>query len=134
MVDRDHRAFRFCHRLAIGIPAFMPTTPGVTYANYSRIEEGMTREQVEGLLGEPNAPKMLGMYTTGVGPRDPHAPATSLYWRTDDGDEVEAGFDHDGHVVLAAWNTLQDDRTAFEKLRDRLPWLRREPPPPMQTK
>ena len=37
---------------AVAIPALRQDGPGVTKANFDRIEDGMTREDVEAILGE----------------------------------------------------------------------------------
>jgi SmpA / OmlA family len=39
--------------VAVAIPALQPPGPGVTKANFDRIQDGMTRDEVEGILGEP---------------------------------------------------------------------------------
>ena len=110
--------FAFAVALAIAIPILLPPTPGITYANYSRIEHGMTREQVQLLLGEP-------MFI-----RD----ETHWFW-TRDGNIVRImiRFDERGLVTTITWNGVDDERTAFDKVRDRLPWIAREPPGPMHT-
>ena len=40
--------------IAICVPVLVPPAPGVTYANFSRIETGMTRDEVAALLGKPD--------------------------------------------------------------------------------
>ena len=103
--------------VAIGIPLFTPPTPGVTYANYSRLEKGMSREQVKAILGEPSvAPK--------------NAP---YFWENESGDMVWIVHEH-GLVKAALWNGMPDHRTALEKLRDRFPLLTCDPPPPLITR
>src|SRR5262245_44593934 len=101
---------------AIGILLIIPPTPEVTYANYSRIEIGMTRGQVEALLGEPD--------------RDFHDARRQglLKWETPAGDIVTIDFDDADRVFLASWNYATDTRTSLEKLRDRVPWLAKVPP------
>jgi hypothetical protein len=42
-----------CVCLTLGVLALLPPRPGVTEANVERIEDGMTREEVEALLGGP---------------------------------------------------------------------------------
>jgi hypothetical protein len=40
--------------LTLGALAMLPERPGVTKANFDRIKNGMTRVEVEGILGEPS--------------------------------------------------------------------------------
>jgi hypothetical protein len=41
-----------CVGFAIGIAAMMPSRPGVTKANFDRIQVGMSKEEVMAILGE----------------------------------------------------------------------------------
>src|SRR5262249_16416985 len=103
-----------------------------TYANYSRIENGMTREQVEALLGPPNsaADLYVGLRTERLLPADVEDPNPNwLFWRTEDGARVEVLFDENARADTAMWNAWPDERNSLEKLRDRLPWIARNPPP-----
>jgi outer membrane protein assembly factor BamE (lipoprotein component of BamABCDE complex) len=92
----------FAVLLAIGIPAFMPLTPGVTYANYSRLEKGMTRDEVETVLGKPTQIVCK----------------TRSAWKHAS-DSIWVDFDKDGRVRASAWNDRRDTRTSLQKLRDR---------------
>src|SRR5438045_683724 len=56
-----------------------PGGPGVTKANFDRIEEGMTLQAVEQILGRP------GQYTWG-----------GYHWEADDGATVFVVYDFDG--------------------------------------
>jgi outer membrane protein assembly factor BamE (lipoprotein component of BamABCDE complex) len=96
--------------LVFAIPALVPPTPGITYANYSRIEKGMSRAEVEALLGKPKE-------------------KSSIIWENADDDLVTVVFDRNGKVESAAWNHWPDDRNALQKLMDRLPWFQKPPPP-----
>ena len=109
--------------LAIGIPAFLPPTPGVTYANYSRVEKGMTRAEVEALLGKPDKVEAL------LGKPDMVAAPTRWSWDSADADHLWINFDENGRVEHSAWNATPEDRTALDRLRDRVPFLARKPPP-----
>jgi outer membrane protein assembly factor BamE (lipoprotein component of BamABCDE complex) len=93
--------------MVIALPVLLPPTPGVTYANYSRIEKGMTREEVVAILGRPNL----------WDDKDTWA------WRGDEEDEIHVDVDRTGRVDWLAWNELGDDRTTWEKLRDRMPLI-----------
>jgi hypothetical protein len=42
-----------CAGLAILVPALWPEPPGVTYANFNRVEIGMSQAEVEAILGGP---------------------------------------------------------------------------------
>jgi SmpA / OmlA family len=99
--------------VAIGVPLLLPPTPGVTYANYSRLEKGMTREQVHELLGEPNVPSNIG----------------ADVWENDTGDSVLILYGENGHLDRLGWNGNEEYRTTFEKFRDRLPLLALAAPP-----
>jgi outer membrane protein assembly factor BamE (lipoprotein component of BamABCDE complex) len=46
-------ALAACVGILIGVLAMLPASPGVTKANFDRVEEGMTREEVNAILGEP---------------------------------------------------------------------------------
>jgi outer membrane protein assembly factor BamE (lipoprotein component of BamABCDE complex) len=39
--------------LTLGVLAMLPPPPGVTKANFDRIQEGMTRAEVEEIFGKP---------------------------------------------------------------------------------
>jgi len=115
--------------LAIAIPALVPPTPGVTYANYSRIEAGMTRAQVEALLGKPNSNERFVFFGFGgvlrtIDTND----ASWVHWQSKAGDQLSIDFDTNDCVRATTWNGWEDDRTDLEKLRDRLPWRAKRPP------
>jgi hypothetical protein len=115
--------------LAISIPAFLPPTPGVTYGNFSRIDAGMTRAEVEALLGPPTAAGLKGDFVAADGGE---RPVDWCYWRGRNSDkQCQVFFDKNGRVLQANWNGLRDDRNALEKLRDRLPLIAKDPPAPM---
>ena len=111
--------FALAIALAIAIAALLPPTPGVTYANFSRLEKGMAREQVEALLGESNLD--VAEFEHLLFPRRDVAGGHSLYWCGDGGDTLTIRFDEQSHVLDTTWNGWQDDRNDLEKLRDRLP-------------
>jgi outer membrane protein assembly factor BamE (lipoprotein component of BamABCDE complex) len=103
--------------LALVIMLLLPPTPGVTYANYSRIEKGMTHDDVVALLGSTS---MEGVEFRPM-----------LMWQAPDHNEIWIDFDRDGRVVRSVWNGIAEERSALERLRDRLPFVARKPPPPM---
>jgi hypothetical protein len=94
-----------CIGLALVIPALRPPRPGVTKENFDRIEIGMTRADVEAILGEPNIWPPV--------------------WESDLGDEAQIEFDHQFRVKEKHWDEWPDDRTVYEKLLDQLPWRER---------
>src|SRR5262245_7209905 len=95
--------FLFAAASAVGVVALLPPTPGITYANYSRIETGMTREQVELLLGQPNLDDGEFRNLFFPFPGVPHGQAS--FWRGDERDIVAIAFDPDNDFVAAmSWN------------------------------
>lgn len=106
--------------VGVAIPMLMPLSPGVTYRNYSRLEKGMTKNEVEAILGPPSndRPTLIGR---GTG-------RTSISW----GDEVDIVwiyFDEGGRANAATWNGILETRSGWQKLMDRVPWLAKDPPP-----
>jgi hypothetical protein len=63
--------------------AMLPPRPGVTIANFDRIEEGMTRAEVEALLGEPRVIN------------GPAGHAIWIDWVSDEGRIIATRFDND---------------------------------------
>src|SRR5262245_1951927 len=98
--------------LAVLIPALMPPAPGVTYANYGRLEKGMTRDEAAAILGRPNLQNN----------------ADGMAWRNDDEDTVIIEFDKSDRVKWFAWNDWPEERTLWQKLRDRVPMFAKPPP------
>src|SRR5438552_2519853 len=73
--------------------------PGVTKADFDRIEEGMTLQEVEQILGKP------GTYTWG-----------GFYWHFDDGAGAFVVFDFNG--ASAGHKTWQDStESPLDKIR-----------------
>jgi hypothetical protein len=84
--------------VTLGVLAMLPPRPGVTKANFDRIEKGMTLSEVEQLLGRP------GTYTWG-----------GYYWRADGATAlVEFNFNGDS----AGQKSWQDSReSTLDKIR-----------------
>src|SRR6476469_2144423 len=94
----------------IVIPALWPPTPGVTYANFSRIEMGMPREQVESLLGKSNGERGDDWPPFGVRALNETGWAS---WQHGD-DFASVHFDDKDRVTIMTWNGWSDERTAWE--------------------
>src|SRR5262245_4700416 len=90
----------FAVGVAMTLVLIWPPTPGPTYANYSRIEKGMTRQQVRALMGEPSFEPQNNLDEFG----------------NKNGDIIQIYYDDEGHVAMLLWNLVWDDRTALEKL------------------
>jgi hypothetical protein len=81
--------------VVFGVLAMLPARPGVTKANFDRIEVGMATTDVENLFGVAGDAIAFG------NPPRPRDQAYSLYW-----------FANDGSV---AWVRFADDRTTDKK-------------------
>ena len=97
--------------LAILIPSLETPAQGISYANYSLIEKGMTRDEIVELLGSPNLQDEVD----------------GCAWQSDDGDIVESN-----SIIRAAPLVRGNDlgRTHAVAKRDRVPLLAKPPPPP----
>src|SRR5262245_54503302 len=93
-----------------GVFFLTPPAPGVTYANFSRLEQGMTRSQVEACLGKPN--EGPGSQIGPMGEPDRFAvlnePGWSN-WQNEAGDFVSVKFDGDDRANVMTWNGWTDD-------------------------
>jgi hypothetical protein len=70
--------------VVLGVLAMLPAQPGVTKANFDRIEIGMFSDEVELILGEPMQPHMRELNTND---RD--------IWRDSDGSTVRIDYFRD---------------------------------------
>ena len=96
------------------VVAMLPPSPGVTRANFDRIEKGMTRAQVEAILGQ-KADGRMGVWDQ-----------LATTWTNDTArEQISIGFDEND---LVEWTvvTFTDDRTLYQEFRDWLPWWRPE--------
>jgi len=106
-----------CIGVALGTFALLPPRPGVTKANFDRIEIGMTEAQLEALLGRKSAQSidvekiMRALYRDS---KERHFIWTGVY-----GTAV-IRIDEDERVVAPQWQ----DRgpTLFQRLRSLLPF------------
>lgn len=96
--------------VALAVFAMLPTHPGVTKANFDRIEKGMTRAEVEAVLGIESTP-LLEIRKW--------LPSTSgEVWHHADGSSATIMFDN-GRVYIMHWSE------STESLTDKLHrWLR----------
>lgn len=74
--------------------------PGVTKANFDRIDNGMTLQEVEQILGRP------GTYTWG-----------GYYWSADDGASAFVGFNFDGDSAGPKTWADSTESTLLDKIR-----------------
>ena len=98
--------------VTLGVLAMLPPKPGITKENFDRIENGMAFEDVNAIFGQQPDPWQSGVRANGW---------KQHLWKSNDGDFAIIAFDENG-AVEKHWLGQRDDRTAFEKLLDRLPW------------
>jgi len=99
-----------CVCLTLAVLALLPPRPGVTPANIERIEDGMTRAEVETILGGPG--ESLGSYLA----RYPTSPliirggtkyrGATVWHHPHDGTYVTVYFDRDNRVVRKDWGNF----------------------------
>ncbi len=92
--------------LAAAIPALQPPQPGVMKANFDRIENGMTVDEVEGLFGGPT-------WSCRIRGNLDMAPVTSV-WTGHDGATADISF-FKGVVSEKRWT--KSTETISDKLR-----------------
>lgn len=81
-----------CAGLTAGIPALFPPRPGVTKANFDRIEKGMQLEQVEAIFGGPGEDRLLPLADGSVTLRWKAGAYTFAEMRSLDGKVVAMGW------------------------------------------
>jgi hypothetical protein len=87
----------------IGVLAMLPARPGVTKANFDRIEKGMTFAEVEKIFGQPPAEEQWG---------------NIFIWRiAERKGEAIVIFDNDGMVIEQRGYWRAGDETFQDKLR-----------------
>jgi hypothetical protein len=91
--------------------------PGVTKANFERIQIGMTEADAEAIFGRPSGRTLVIKEDESVATIC-FDPGKGCAWLGPDGD-VMAFFDADGRISKANW--IDHERTLLEKIRD---WLR----------
>jgi hypothetical protein len=90
-----------CVGIGLGVLAMLPPKPGVTKANFDRIEEGMTRVDVDELFGGKVPLERVDQ---------------GWLWDADDGSEVWIGFRGDRDRVFAKiW--VDSNESIIDKIR-----------------
>jgi hypothetical protein len=89
----------------LGVLALLPPHPGVTKANYDRIQKGMTKAEVEEIFGEKGELNFLDEETLTF---------RMLYWKERDRSCAVIEFTGDC-VVDKGWG--DSDETILEKIR-----------------
>ena len=90
--------------VTLGVLALLPARPGVTKANFDRIQDGMRIEEVDQIFGGP------GLNFDGFA----HHKHTTLVWQADDGSIAFIEVEGDA-VVSKRWG--QSNETIMAKLR-----------------
>jgi len=105
-----------CVCIALGVLAMMPPRPGVTKANFDRIKEGMTLEEVTSIFGSKEA-------SNGVVAGTIFSQKCDRYHRWEDDDwscSATVGF-RENQVMQMVWSGERRKKTFTDKLRR---WLR----------
>jgi hypothetical protein len=83
----------------------LPPTPGITQTNFDRIEKGITKEEVEAILGEPAFSRVKT-----------RTPGNVVHmWKSPSGSLATVAFSEDGKVIRKSWPA--DDESIFRKFR-----------------
>lgn len=108
--------------ILIGYYAVWSARPGITLSNYSRLEAGMTQEQVEEFLGPPGFDAhdfdnpwagLMFLCTPGGG-------RSRVIWTGPDS-AVIVLFDQDGRLDEKSW--LDAEHSLRAKIRKWVPWI-----------
>src|ERR1700733_12742162 len=94
-----------CGGVAVAIPALQSTGPGATKANFDRIEDGMTREGVETILGDGSELFLIN---------SDHLHATQI-WTGQDGSTACFTFYADKRIFFKRWT--ESTETIPDRLR-----------------
>jgi hypothetical protein len=99
--------------LGLALPFTLPTpplVPGVTKANFCRIQEGMTKAEVEMLLGRQGSSSIRFIEGTERGPSPPNECKAWI----EDKFVIGVSFNQDGIVIDKEWCDLREG--AFQQL------------------
>jgi hypothetical protein len=116
---------------------WLPSRSGVTKDNFERIETGMSRADVEKILGgkaDDRGDVVLARSGLQIDILGLNPPSSEGWGNPETGDVALVEFDDAGHVRAKAWwpSNWIDDRTPWEKLLDRLPWREKRFPVPVR--
>jgi hypothetical protein len=98
--------------VTLGVLAMLPPGPGVTKANFDRIEKGMTLAEVEQIFGEKGEPSLLNtvkdkklVFLQVFGEKGEAPAGTWMEWDADDGSGATILFEDgaDGHIIRMRW-------------------------------
>jgi outer membrane protein assembly factor BamE (lipoprotein component of BamABCDE complex) len=106
--------------LAVVACALLPSGPGVTKANFYRIEDGMSLAQVEALLGPPDYNSPSGRNWELLYNGKTHVGHTRRVWGGDDGG-ARIDFDEEGRVFSKTW--VDNPESFLDRLRRWFAWL-----------
>jgi hypothetical protein len=96
-----------CVALAFAVVAMLPSQPGITKANFDRIEAGMSQAEVKAILGEPSD-SSVGDFVPNTG---------TLQWNREDGTQIWVQFVADKSTRT---NFHASTETIFDRVRH---WL-----------
>jgi hypothetical protein len=96
-----------------GILALLPPRPGVTKANFDRIQEGMTQAEVEVIFDKPGEVREVVRWSL------------MLRWRSDDGAVATVSFSGDDELVVHSKTWTDSDETILDRIRR---WLHLKEP------
>jgi hypothetical protein len=97
--------------VTLGVLAMSPPRPGVTKTNFDRIQEGMTKAQVQEMLGQDG--EFTGGFTV-VDRQEAQIAKAEFAWRADDGSVVFIMF-VEGCVAAKYWS--DSNETILDKIR-----------------
>jgi hypothetical protein len=104
-----------CVCITLGVLALLPPRPGITKANFDRIEVGMTVAEVDKLLGPPST-QGLRQEPLNWRPLPLQDAKRCIVWGDEEG-LAWIGFDTDGQVVSLTWDDFgQTYRQRFLRL------------------
>ena len=99
--------------VTLGVLAMLPPRPGVTKANFDRIEKGMTLAEVEAILGKNHSAYFVSMKLT-IRPR-----FGTRIWSNPDESRAQIFFPSEDSVYTKRWTDSSE--TTVEKI---CRWLR----------
>jgi hypothetical protein len=104
-----------CVCLTLAVLALLPPRPGVTPANFERIEDGMTHEEVEKILGGPGVEIDRLEYVFWTSPAQTARISVLAWEHRYDGTYLTVRFDRHNRVIQKDW--AQSPPTFMQKLK-----------------